>query len=288
MRARESVLCSVTLDGGRAVAVRTWPGRGHPLVLLHGLLDSSAGWDDLARASHRPCFAIDLPGFGSSSLPTRPRLDAYAEDIAAVLDRLGVRSCTLVGHSLGGGVATAVAERVPERIAGLVLSAPAGFGPLALVEFASLPVVHELAVAALPRILTNQRLVNAVYRLFVTTATGPGPAEELKNRLAADGRRAGPGLDAALRALAAAIRSRSAFYRRAVVYSGPTWVLWGDRDALVPLAHARGVLAALPQARLHVWRDMGHHPQRERPQELSALVEEAAAGRERGVTVLAA
>jgi pimeloyl-ACP methyl ester carboxylesterase len=59
-------------------------------------------------------------------------------------------------------------------------------------------------------------------------------------------------------------------------------VLWGERDALVPLSHAKAVKFALPQARVEVWRGMGHHPQRERPAELSRFVERhAARGRRR-------
>jgi pimeloyl-ACP methyl ester carboxylesterase len=288
MRDRSPLDCTITLEDGRGLHVRAWPGRGRPLVLLHGLLDSAAGWDELARASRRPCIAIDLPGFGRSSLPSRPRFSAYAGDVAFALSSLGVRSCTLVGHSLGGGVAAAVAEREPERIAGLVLCAPAGFGQLRLAELASLPLVRPLAVATLPRMLTNPLVVHAAYRAFVTTAGGPGPAEELRRRLAADAHRAGPGLDAALGALAAASRSPRAFHRRPLGYAGPAWILWGERDALVPVAHARGVRTALPQAEVHVWPGMGHHPQRERPRQLAAFVEAAAAERAEVARPLAA
>jgi len=271
---------TVTLDDGRAVHVQAWAGAGRPLVLLHGLLDSSAGWAELARSSDRPCYAIDLPGFGRSEPPSKQRFSAYAEDVVFVLRSLGVRSCTLVGHSLGGGVAASVAERDPARIAGLVLSAPAGFGSLRLAELAALPVVRELTVTTLPRLLTNRFAVHVGYRAFVTNASGPGPAEELCRRLAAGADRAGPGLDAALGALAAASRSPSAFHRRAIAYDGPVWGLWGDRDGLVPPRHATGLRAALPQTDLHIWRGMGHHPQRERPTALAAFVERAAAATE--------
>jgi pimeloyl-ACP methyl ester carboxylesterase len=268
---------TVKLPHGRVLRVRSWPGEGRPLVLLHGLLDSCAGWDWLARSTRRPCVAIDLPGFGHSDPPTRPLLSAYAEDVTAVLLRLGVGSCTLVGHSLGGGVATAAAELAPERIAGLVLLAPVGFGTLRLAEFATLPIVRRLAGAALPFVVTTPGLLDAIYRLFVTTPTGPGPTDDLRMRLAADRARGGLGFDVALRALGAASRSPAAFHRRCVKYGGAVSVLWGARDALVPLAHARGVLDAFPQAELHVWPDVGHHPQRECPGELAERVELAAA-----------
>jgi alpha/beta hydrolase fold len=87
---RRSSSRSVALHDGRSLRVREWPGRGRPLVLLHGLLDSSAGWSDLGPASRRPCLAIDLPGFGQSSPPCRPRLSAYAEDVIDGLRELDV------------------------------------------------------------------------------------------------------------------------------------------------------------------------------------------------------
>jgi pimeloyl-ACP methyl ester carboxylesterase len=264
---------NIDLDGGRVLHIREWPGEGHPVVLLHGLLDSCAGWTALAAASSRRCLAFDLPGFGLSSVPQRPRLSAYADDVVAGLRRLKVGSCTLVGHSLGGGVATAVAERLGDDVMSLVLCAPVGFGRLPLAEFAGLPVVRELAARALPHVLAKPSLVGAVYASMVTD--GRAPTEELRQRLAADAHRAAPGVRAALEALAAAARSPRAFYRRTVRFGGRVTVGWGDRDALVPVSHVRGVLAALPQAQICVWPGMGHHPQRERPGALAALVSAA-------------
>jgi pimeloyl-ACP methyl ester carboxylesterase len=263
----------IALGDGRALKVREWPGRGRPLVLLHGLLDSGAGWEELARVIPHRCLAIDLPGFGDSDPPRRPRLSAYAEDIVEALGLLDVRSLTLVGHSLGGGVATAVAERMRREVEALVLCAPAGYGRIPLAELATLPLVRALAVGSLPHLVTRSLLLDRVYASLVTS--GIGPSEELRRRLAADASRVGPGLRAAVEALAAAGRSGRAFHRRAVVYDGPVSAVWGDRDALVSPSHIHGVLAALPQAEAHLWHGMGHHPQRERPAELAELVQTA-------------
>ncbi len=75
---RHAVVRTVILSGGRRLRVRTWPGKGAPLVLLHGLLDDSEGWLALAEDTQRPCHAIDLPGFGGSDPPSRPRISATA------------------------------------------------------------------------------------------------------------------------------------------------------------------------------------------------------------------
>jgi pimeloyl-ACP methyl ester carboxylesterase len=264
---------AVRLADGRVLHVREWPGRGRPLVLLHGLLDSGAGWDDLARASAHRCLAFDLPGFGGSDPPTRPRLSAYAEDVAEALDQLRVRALTLVGHSLGGGIATAVAERMHREVRGLVLSAPVGFGRLPLAELAALPLLRALAVRSLPLFVTRAPVLDLVYAGFVTR--GMRPTDAMRRRLAADASTVAPGLYAALEALACAGRCERAFHRRRVRYHGPVTVLWGERDAIVPPAHALRVARGLPQAQVHIWPRMGHHPQREEPVRLAALVEAA-------------
>src|SRR3984885_15892109 len=98
----------------RRLRVRRWSGEGAPLVLLHGVLDSSAGWEGLAAGTHRPCVAFDLPGFGGSQAPREHTIDSYGHDIVSGIERLGLDSVTLVGHSLGGAVATSVAERRPD------------------------------------------------------------------------------------------------------------------------------------------------------------------------------
>ncbi len=263
----------VELDAGRKLRVRSWPGRGRPLVLLHGLLDDSEGWARLAADTHRPCVAIDLPGFGGSSVPTRPRISAYAEDVCAGLGRLGIDDCTLVGHSLGGAVATAVAERCP-AVQSLVLCAPAGFGSIRLAEAIALPGVRDVARLALPLGLVNPLVVTGAYTTFV--AHHRLPSRDLVERLRRRAWHSGPGVRAAVLAIAAAGRSERGFCHRRVAFDGPVAALWGEHDALVSTDHAAAVKRALPQARIEVWRGMGHHPQRERPHELNQFIERQA------------
>lgn len=194
-----------------------------------------------------------------------------------MLRQSGLQSFTLVGHSLGGGVATAVAERMPRQVTSLVLCAPVGFGRIALAELAALPVVRELTTGLAPRLLARRSLLWRLYTSFVTR--GATPTEELLIRLAADAEAAGPGFRAAVVAVAAAGRSPRAFYRRSVRYDGPVTAVWGDRDVIVPPSHGQGVAAALPQADVQIWSGMGHHPQRERRHELADLVAAVHQGR---------
>jgi pimeloyl-ACP methyl ester carboxylesterase len=262
------------LPDGRRLRVRRRPGRGRPLVLLHGLLDDCAGWTQLEQDTHRPTIAFDLPGFGGSSNPTRPRIGAYADDIVAGLHELGVDSCTLVGHSLGGAVAAAVAAR-GDAVHSLVLLAPAGFGHIRLAEALTLPGVVSVATLALPLGLVNPLVVTGAYSAFVSN--GRLPSRDLVDRLRSRAFRSGPGVRAATQAIAAAGRSRDGFAHRRIAFYGPVAALWGARDALVPIAHARAVERALPQSHVEVWDRMGHHPQRERPLELARFIERRAA-----------
>lgn len=263
----------VALEPGRRLAVRRWEGHGRPLVLLHGLLDDSMGWQQFANDTHRPCIAIDLPGFGESSKPTRARISAYAEDVCAGIQELGIDDCTLVGHSLGGAVAAAVAERCG-AVESLVLLAPAGFGHNRLAEAIALPGVIDVAQAALPLGLANPLVVAGAYSTFV--AHRRMPSRDLVERLRRRAFQSGPGVRMAVQAIAAAGRSERGFAHRRVAFDGPVAALWGAHDALVNPAQAGSVRRAIPHARIEVWTGMGHHPQRERPHELNAFIERQA------------
>lgn len=258
------------LSAGRSLRVRCWTGHGRPLVLLHGLLDDSEGWAGVARDTHRPCVAIDLPGFGGSSMPTRPRISAYAEAVCEGIEILGLREVTLVGHSLGGAVATAVAER-SDAVCALALLAPAGYGPIGLAEVMTLPGVRHAAELAMPLALVNPLTVTAAYATFV--AHHRLPSRDLMGRIVRRAFRSGPGVSAAVQAIAAAGRSERRFAAREIAFDGPVVALWGQHDALVDPAHAEALLRAIPHAHVEVWPGMGHHPQRERPVALTRLIE---------------
>ena len=273
--ARVARATAVELPDGRRLSVECWPGSGAPLVLLHGLLDCAAGWKHLARMIDRPCYALDLPGFGDSDCPTRNRISAYAEDIEAALAALDVHDFTLVGHSLGGAVATALAERLGEDVAALVLLAPAGFGRIHLAEAIQLPGVRTFVRHGLPLALMNPVSALGVYMAVV--GNGHLPDSELLARLRKNAHRWAPGAACANEAITASGRSPRAFYRRELEYRGPVLALWGEHDRLVPLAHRDGVMTAFPQAQLSVWKKMGHHPQRERPSELARFIDAACA-----------
>lgn len=105
-------------------------GQGEPIVLLHSLAGNTGHWS--AQLEHlrktRRAVALDFRGHGQSEAPRRADhdIEALAEDIAAVVDRLGLKRFALVGHSLGGGVAVAYAGENPKRVTHLLLADPIG------------------------------------------------------------------------------------------------------------------------------------------------------------------
>src|SRR4051794_31127159 len=259
------------ISAHQRVRVREYEGAGTPIVFLHGLLDSSEGWHEVASRSQRLCYAIDLPGFGGSTCPPYERVASYARDVARAVDALGLDRFVLVGHSFGGAVATALAEQRPDQVASLLLIAPARYGRIALAELASTPVIRPLIQAGLPLTLTTPVAMTAVYSLWV--ANGRRPDHALVDRCRKDAFRVVGGARQALRTIVRCGIDKRAFFRRPVQYDGPVFALWGDRDRLVPVRHADRVWTTFPHADVQVWEGMGHHPQRERIRPFCALVE---------------
>jgi len=236
-------------------------------VALHGLFDCSLGWKHVAAATRRPCVAFDLPGFGRSGMPAENRFASYARDILCGLDILGVGSFSLVGHSLGGSVAAELSEQASDRTLNLTLLAPAGFGPVLLAELLGGSGLGRLARLGVPLALANPLSAAGIYMAVVSH--GHLPERQLLGRVMRRAFSTASGAVAANEAIVAAARDPDGFVYRPVRYDGPVSVLWGTSDVCVPVSHAARVCEALPQAKLAVWEGMGHHPQRERPEQLN-------------------
>ncbi|MHB9857848.1 alpha/beta fold hydrolase [Streptomyces sp. YIM S03343] len=255
-------------------------GSGPALVLIHGIGDSSATWADLIPdlARTHTVIAPDLLGHGASD---KPRADysvaAFANGLRDLLTTLGIESATLVGHSLGGGVAMQFAYQFPERTERLVLVSAGGVGREVnpLLRLASLPGANLM--------LSSLQLPGMRFQV--------GSAVGLMKLLRLDLARDAGELLTVVDALPDA-RSRDSFVRtlRAVVdWRGqvvtmldrcyltqgmPTMLLWGDRDCVVPVEHAYGAHEAMPGSRLEIFEGAGHFPFHVDPGRFVGLIEE--------------
>ena len=121
---------------GIQLAFGYWPGRGSPLVALHGLTASYVTFVGIAErlAGRRALFALDLRGRGRSDKPPSPYgMTQHAADVGAAMRSMDLGPSVILGHSMGGFVATALAEQAPELVAGLVLL-DGGYAPIITVS----------------------------------------------------------------------------------------------------------------------------------------------------------
>lgn len=109
---------------GVELAFGYWPGRGSPIVALHGLTASYVNFIGIAErlAGRQPLLALDLRGRGDSDKPQGPYgMAQHARDVAAAMHAMGLDKSIVVGHSMGAFVATALAAQEPKLVSGLVL-----------------------------------------------------------------------------------------------------------------------------------------------------------------------
>ncbi|NAZ80860.1 alpha/beta fold hydrolase [Kineococcus sp. R8] len=246
--------------------------------MLHGIGCSLDDFDEqhrLLRSRFR-CLSVDLAGFGGSDPLTVPNtLDGLADAVVASLDALGETGpLHVVGNSLGGAVAMAVAVRIPSRVRTLLLADPAGFGrtvtwALRLVAVRSL--AKRLLTPSLDAARRNQR------GIFHDRAMVTPERVDRAFRLAS--RPHGPQVMAeTAHDLGTVLGVRPGWRRRLVPAVAalhlPTLVVWGAEDLVLPADHLDAVRRLLPHAQTHVFPGTGHMPQIERAAEFAALADE--------------
>lgn len=235
-----------------------------PVVLLHGLNNSHLSWSGVASllAKDRRVLALDLPGHGASERPdVSYELAWHARVIARWIETAGLENVDVVGHSFGGGVAQMLLLECPERIRRLVLVASGGLGKTVALwlRLASLP--HVVEYLGQPFMALGTRLALRGVRRGVT--------REDVEALIEFNRQAG-----SARAFARSVRDvidwrgqRRNFLDRAseVQCLPPVLILWGDRDALIPMEHGRTFAALLEGAVFEAFENAGHYLHNEQP-----------------------
>lgn len=252
-------------------------GEGETIILLHGMAGSSRTWSDVlpALAEHHRVLAPDLLGHGESAKPLGDySLGSHASGVRDLVAALGIERATVVGQSLGGGVAMQFAYQHPELCERLVLVSSGGLGR---------------EVSWLLRLLTlpgSELVLPVVAPAFVRDR-----GNEVNRWLRARGIRS-PHLAEMWRAYAsmADAENRQAFIRtlRAVVDAGgqsvsardrlylaaalPTLIVWGDRDPIIPVEHGYAAHEAMPGSRLEIFPGAGHFPHVEDPERFVAVL----------------
>ena len=264
----------ITLHGHR-VSYRQ-AGWGPVIVLIHGITGSSDTWLEVIEelAEDHTVVAPDLLGHGESAKPRGDySLGAYASGIRDLLAALGHDRATVVGHSLGGGVAMQMAYQFPERVERLVLVSSGGLGR---------EVNILLRAAALP---------GSEFVLPLLTAR---PIIERTTSIAGFFRRLGlrPGAD--LEEIWTGfcslcdVEARAAFVHtlRGIIDPGgqrvsatdrlylaaemPSLIVWGERDPVIPFRHGLRASEAMPGSRLVSFPGAGHFPHRDDPRRFTA------------------
>jgi pimeloyl-ACP methyl ester carboxylesterase len=253
-----------------------------PIVLVHGLGDEADTWAHVLPqlARRRRVIAPDLPGKGRSDAPHRAFTLAFlASAVAGLLDTLGIARAVLVGHSLGAAVVQRLALAQPDRAERLVLidgglpiaprRPPRQLWPLLA------PGMGEAIYTSLRR---SQDAAYDTLRPYYYALDGL-PADDrafLRERVSArvwsgSQRRA---FFSMLRWLAVDQATRADGFRaRLARMTTPTRLVWGEHDALQPLAYAAALEKVIPHAELHVIPECGHNAQQEHPDEVAALIQ---------------
>jgi pimeloyl-ACP methyl ester carboxylesterase len=255
-------------------------GSGPVVVLVHGITSTSATWANVLPylAERFTVIAPDLLGHGESAKPRGDySLGAYASGIRDLLIALGHERATFVGHSLGGGVAMQLAYQFPEHCERLVLVSSGGLGRdiSALLRAASLPgseLVLPLLVDA--RVLGAGRLVGRMLgRIGLRVHTDLG--EALRGHASLSDREARAAFLHTLRTIVDLWGQRvDASDRLYLAQAVPFLIVWGERDPIIPVEHARAAHQLVPGSRLEVFPDAGHFPHLDDPLRFVRLLTE--------------
>lgn len=249
---------------------RNDPATDRPaIIMLHGFGASLHTWEPWAQAL-APRYRViryDLPGFGLSP-PDAGEDFSLGRDIAVLgmlMDHLGVARATLIGNSMGGKVAWHFAARYPDRVEKLVLISPDGFAQAgqAYGEAPRVGAALGLMRHFLPKPLLRMnlapaygdpsRLTDALVTRYHDLMLAPGARASMIGRFEQ-----------------AVLDDPAGLLPR---ITAPTLLVWGERDRLIPVSHAKDYLALMPAARLLRFPSLGHLPHEEAPEESLPPVE---------------
>lgn len=263
----------------KGVTTRYWSAGhdGSNVVLIHGIGQYVEAWlsNIEALASEHRVYALDVIGYGKTDKPSGASygLDAVAQFVSDFMDAVGIERAHVVGHSLGGALATRLALKHPEKVNKLVLVDAVGLGREChpLFSLMSLPIVGELLTrpsrsgsARVLRVAVHDQSCideNSI-ELHCEMSSLPGAQKAFLKTLRSDGvlwsgipkSLYGPHLEG----LAG--------------FENPVLVVWGREDKLIPVAHAEVAAKTVPNVTVKIFDSCGHVPMFEYPQEFNTLL----------------
>lgn len=265
---------SVDVSGTRARYLEA--GAGSPLLVLHGLGQSSTAWRRVmpAFSSRHRTIALDLPGFGESPAPVAQPYggpEYFSKVVEATISSLGLGSLDAIGHSAGGLALMLDALRSPRRYRHIVLVDPVGFTPTP-------DNLLGTAAASLVRLFVGIPRTKAMTRALYSTAffdssrVDDETVEELARR------HSDPRAKRIARHTFTKFfdycRRLEPFHQRLASLDVPILAIWGQDDRLFPASDAASLARVLPRVRLEIFEHCGHCPQIEQPERFVSVVEE--------------
>jgi pimeloyl-ACP methyl ester carboxylesterase len=267
---------SVSLHGREVNFVEA--GHGPLLLLVHGMAGCHESWSPVIEplARTHTVIALDLPGHGDSQPGSGDySLGSLAAALRDLLFALGHERATLVGHSLGGGIAMQFAYQFPEATERIVLVASGGLGPEVspVLRAAALPGADLfISATARPAQLVGSALARGLAGLGLHPSADVAEVARGYASLADGGRRAA--FLATLRAVVGTDGQRVDAADRLYLAEGlPVLIVWGERDPIIPVEHGHRAHRTIVGSQLEIFEGVGHMPQLEAPALFVAALE---------------
>lgn len=254
-------------------------GQGPVLLLIHGMGGTFENWQEVVEplSRHHKVIAPDLPGHGASGPGGGDySIGAFAAGLRDLLLALGHKRATVVGHSLGGGIAMQFAYQFPEMVERLVLVSSGGLGPEVspILRAATLPGA-DLFISATAAI--GSRIVPTLARGLAMI--GLRPSADLHEVIRGYGTLTDPARRTAFLATVRAVLGTGgqrvdASDRLYLAEAMPVLILWGAEDPIIPAHHGEDAHERIPGSRLEIFEGVGHMPQIETPLRFVTCLEE--------------
>ena len=267
-----------------SINTRYWTGgEGSPVVLVHGMGGSAAGWlpSFSAFCSEHQVFALDIVGHGRTDKPDPARYNYRLTDlknfISDFMNILKINQAHIVGHSMGGAVSLMLAINDSSRVQKLVLSDAGGLGKELhpFMRVMSIPVLGEILAS---RLLYTSDVKKYGEQLRSSARNATYITDELIENLHAV-EQFPTKYKMFLKVLRDGVNwtgQKKNFYEpileRLPTVTNQTLLIWGRQDDLIPLAHAEIAAKRLPNARLEVIENSGHVPMFDQPETFNRLV----------------